>query len=38
MAELPFMPLGAAFVTTAYSRSLTDRVVALPLFWNIRRS
>ncbi len=38
MAELPFIPLGAAFATTAYSKSLSDRIVALPLFWNVRRA
>ena len=38
MSELPFIPLGAAFVTTAYSKALSDRIVALPLFWNIKRA
>jgi peptide/nickel transport system substrate-binding protein len=38
MAELPFIPLGAAFATTAYNKALSDRVVALPLFWNVKRS
>lgn len=38
MDELPVMPLGAAFVTTAYNRNLTDRIIALPLFWGIRRT
>jgi len=38
MREVPFIPLGAGFLTTAHRRSLTDRIVALPLFWNIRRA
>ena len=37
MEELPFVPLGGAFVTTAYNRNLVDRITALPLFWSIRR-
>ncbi|ONG58880.1 ABC transporter substrate-binding protein [Pseudoroseomonas deserti] len=37
MAELPFIPLGATFLTTAHRRDLSGRVLALPLFWNIRR-
>lgn len=38
MDEVPFVPLGAFFFTTAYRRNLADRVVALPVFWNIRRA
>lgn len=37
MDELPIVPLGGAFATTAYKRDLMDRVTALPLFWNLRR-
>lgn len=38
MEELPCIPLGCVFRSTALSRSLRDRVVGMPLFWNIRRA
>lgn len=38
MSELPFVPLGAVFLATAHRKDLRDRVTALPLFWNIRRT
>jgi peptide/nickel transport system substrate-binding protein len=38
MTKLPFIPLGGIHFVTAHRRNLVDRVVALPLFWNIRRA
>jgi peptide/nickel transport system substrate-binding protein len=38
MDELPCIPLGAIFRTTALRRNLVNRVVGFPIFWNIRRS
>src|SRR5262249_37450791 len=38
MDELPAIPLGAICRMTAFSRSLKDRVIGMPIFWNIRRA
>ncbi len=35
--DVPFLPLGQFFQPTAWSRSLTDGLRGMPLFWNIRR-
>ena len=37
MAELPCIPLGALYRSTALRRELRDRVAGFPIFWNIRR-
>lgn len=38
MDELPCIPLGVSHRYTAHSRALQDRVVGLPIFWNIKRA
>ena len=38
MDELPCIPLGAIYRSTATSRTLRDRVTGFPIFWNIRRA
>ncbi|GGJ42966.1 ABC transporter substrate-binding protein [Neoroseomonas lacus] len=38
MEELPCIPLGSIFRSTATSRTVRDRVVGFPIFWNIRRA
>ncbi|MCW3475240.1 ABC transporter substrate-binding protein [Limobrevibacterium gyesilva] len=38
MDELPCIPLGCVYRSTAMRRDLKDRVVGMPLFWNIRRA
>jgi peptide/nickel transport system substrate-binding protein len=38
MDELPAIPLGAIFRSTALRSSLKDRVIGMPIFWNIRRA
>ena len=37
MDEVPTIPLGAIYKTTAFASSLKDRVIGMPIFWNIRR-
>ena len=37
MDELPCIPLGAIYKSTALQKSLQDRVAGFPIFWNIRR-
>ncbi len=36
--EVPTLPLGQNFTTTAHRRNLTGRLVGPPFFWNIRRT
>lgn len=38
MDELPCIPLGAIYRSTAMSRTLRDRVTGFPIFWNLRRA
>jgi peptide/nickel transport system substrate-binding protein len=38
MDELPCIPLGAIFRSTALSRTLRDRVTGFPIFWSLRRA
>ncbi len=38
MDELPCIPLGAIYRSTATSRTLRDRVTGFPIFWNLRRA
>ncbi len=38
MDELPCIPLGCVYRTTALSANLRDRVVGMPFFWNIHRA
>jgi peptide/nickel transport system substrate-binding protein len=38
MDELPCIPLGCVYRSTAMNSDLKDRVVGMPLFWNIRRA
>jgi len=38
MDELPSLPLGAIYRTTALSRGLRDRVTGFPIFWNLKRA
>ena len=37
MDELPCIPLGCPFRSTALASDLKDRVIGMPFFWNIRR-
>lgn len=37
MDEIPCIPLGCTYRSTAMNRDLKDRVVGMPFFWNIRR-
>ncbi len=38
MDELPCIPLGSVFQSTALRRDLKDRVLGFPIFWNLRRA
>ena len=38
MDELPCIPLGCLYRSTALAADLKDRVVGMPFFWNIRRA
>jgi peptide/nickel transport system substrate-binding protein len=38
MDELPCIPLGCVYQSTALAADLKDRVVGMPFFWNIRRA
>ena len=37
-ADVPYVPLGQFFQSTAQRRSLVDRLDGFPVFWNIRRA
>jgi peptide/nickel transport system substrate-binding protein len=38
MDQVAFIPLGSYLSATAFRADLTDRVVGIPVFWNIRRA
>lgn len=38
MDELPCIPLGAIYRSTALRQDLADRVIGFPIFWGIRRA